>query len=206
MKLFKFSLILLTTLSLTNCASRYNNINPTSVKYVSQTEKNNIKLEYQYSLLEKKYAKKETKKGVKVVSFKITNNSDKDIVFGDDVTLNYANSEAVNVLQPEQTFKTLKQQTPLYLLYLLLTPLNFYTSTTNSYGVEEQTSSTPIGLVVGPGLAIGNMIQSGSANKKFKTELEQYNLNGQVIKQGESKYGLTGIKTFHHDALKLNVK
>ncbi|GAA4293014.1 hypothetical protein [Aestuariibaculum suncheonense] len=206
MKFIKITLFLFFGLSLTNCASRYQTINPTSVNYVSKTETKGIQLEYRYSLLERKYSKKEIKKGVKVVAFKITNHSDKDIIFGDNVTFKYTNGEAVQVLETEQTFKTLKQQSALYLLYLLLTPVNFYTSTTNSYGVEEQTSSTPIGLVLGPGIAAGNVIQASSANKKFKTELQNYDLNGTVIKPGETKHGLIGIKSFHHDTLKLNVE
>ncbi|MBD0830609.1 hypothetical protein [Aestuariibaculum sediminum] len=205
MNLFKSVLVVVTCLTLTNCASRYKPLNPSTVNYVSQTENKNLKLEYRYSLLEKKYAKKEIKKGVKLVALKVTNNSDKTIVFGQDATLNYANGTPVTILNTEETFKSLKQHSALYLLYLLLTPVNFYTYETNSYGVQETTSSTPVGLVLGPGIAAGNVILASSSNKKFKNELQQNEIIGMTIQPGETKFGLIGLKSFTYDSLKLKV-
>jgi hypothetical protein len=183
-------------------------IEPKTINYVSKNETNNVILEYKYGLLEKKYEKKEINKGVKLVAIKVTNNSNKDLVFGRDVSLNYLNGDEIHILENEKTFITLKQSTASYLWYLLLTPLNLYTSETisNSNGFQETTSSTPIGLVIGPGLTAGNMIAAGSANKKLKTELADYNIYGTTIKQGETKYGLIGIKTHSFDGLKLKMK
>ena len=110
------------------------------------------------------------------------------------------------VLENEKVFKTLKQSPASYLWYLLLTPVNFYTYETNSYGMQETTSSTPVGLILGPGIAGGNMIASSSANKKFKTEMLNYNINGALIKKGETKYGLIGIQSEFFEALKLIVE
>ena len=50
------------------------------------------------------------------------------------------------------------------------------------------------------------MIAAGSANKKFKNEMLTYNIYGTVIKKGETKYGLVGIKTSSYDALKLKIE
>lgn len=109
------------------------------------------------------------------------------------------------MLENNKVFSTLKQSPLTYLFYLLLTPLNLYTTETNSYGVQEQTSSTPIGLVIGPGLAIGNMIAAGNANGNFKKELMDYDLNGTLIKKGETKHGLIGIRTESFEALTLKI-
>ncbi|WP_417369111.1 hypothetical protein [Gelidibacter japonicus] len=206
MKIIKITLLFIAIATLTNCASGYKMIEPESIDYISTNETNYVKLEYKYDLLDKKYAKKELKKGVKLVAIKITNNSDTDVMFGKDATLTYENGSEIYVLENEKVFKTLKQSPASYLWYLLLTPLNFYTTETNSNGFQENTSSTPIGLVLGPGLAGGNMIVAGSANKKFKTEMLEYNINGTVIKKGETKFGLIGIKADSFESLKLKVE
>ena len=206
MKIIKITLLLTIALTLTTCASGYKMIEPQSINYISSNESDGVKLEYKYDLLDKKYEKKELKKGVKLVAVKITNNSAQDLMFGQDAKLTYENGTEVYVMENEKAFKTLKQSPASYLWYLLLTPVNFYTTETNSNGFQQETSSTPIGLVLGPGLAGGNMIAAGSANKKFKEEILEYNVNGTIIKNGETKYGLIGIKTDSFDALKLKAE
>lgn len=206
MRIIKITLLLITIASFTSCASGYKMIEPETINYISTNESDNVKLEYKYDLLHKKYAKKEEKKGVKLVAIKLTNNSGKDVMFGRDAKLTYENGTEVYVMENEKAFKTLKQSPASYLWYLLLTPVNLYTTDTNSNGFQEETSSTPIGLILGPGLAGGNMIAASSANKKFKEELLEYNVNGTIIKNGETKYGLIGINADSFDALKLKIE
>lgn len=205
MKIIKITLFIIIALTLTNCASGYKMIEPKAINYISTSESDGVKLEYKYGLLDKKYEKKELKKGVKLVAVKITNNSGKDLMFGRDAKLAYENGTKIYVMENERAFKTLKQSPASYLWYLLLTPMNLYTTTTSN-GFQQKTSSTPVGLVVGPGLAGGNMIAASSANKKFKEEMLEYNVNGTIIKNGETKYGLIGIKTNSFDALKLIIE
>ncbi len=206
MKMFKITLLLLSIILLTSCASGYKTIQPNTINYLSADVANDIKMEYKYDLLRKKYAKKEVKKGIKLVAIKITNDSDKDVMFGRDVKLTYENGKEIHIVENDLVFTTLKQSSASYLLYLLLTPLNLYTSKTSSNGIEETTSSFPVGLILGPGIAVGNMITASSANANFKSELLVYNINGSVIKAGESKYGLIGIRTDSYDALKIKVE
>lgn len=201
MRSIKITLLLISVIIVTSCASGYKMIEPKSINYVSRNENNGAKLEYKYDLLDKKYAKKEVKKGVKLVAVKITNESDRDLMFGREIKLTYENGKEIVAMENDKVFKSLKQSPASYLFYLLLTPLNLYTSSS-----DGDTSSTPIGLVIGPGLAGGNMIAAGSANKKFKTELLEYNINGTLIKKGETKYGLVGIKSDSFDALKIKVE
>lgn len=204
-KAYKFICFVTFLLVLSSCASGYKVIEPTSLSYLSSSETNNVKLEYKYNLLSKKYLKKELKKGVKLAAIKITNNSNRDYVFGKDLKLTYSSGGQVDLLQNSRAFHKLKQNTPIYLLYLLLTPMRFEVSqTTNGY--SEVTSSTPIGLLVGPGIAAGNMITAGSANKKFKTELEDFNLFNKTIKQGETKYGIIVINSNSSESLKLKIE
>ena len=205
MKIIKIILLFIAVSTLTNCASGYKMIEPQSINYVSTNETDNVKLEYKYDLLDKKYAKKELKKGVKLVAIKITNNSEKDLMFGRDAKLTYENGTEIYVMENEKVFTTLKQNSTSYLLYLLLTPVNLFI-TTGQNTINQETSTVPIGLILGPGLAGGNMIASGSANKMFKTEMLDYNINGTIIKKGETKFGLIGIKADSFDSLKLKVK
>ncbi|MEP1486887.1 MAG: hypothetical protein ABJK28_00510 [Algibacter sp.] len=202
MRRIKITLLCIAISTLTNCASGYKMISPKTINYVSSTETDGVKLEYKYDLLDKKYEKKELKKGLRLVAIKITNNSDKDLIFGKDTKLTYINGNEIEVMENTKAFNTIKQSTASYLFYLLLTPMNLYTTGTDG----QQTSSTPIGLVVGPGLTAGNMIAAGSANNKLKTEMLEYNINGTVIKKGETKYGLIGIKADSFDTLKLKIE
>jgi len=201
MRIIKITFLFIAIAFLTSCASGYKMIEPKTINYVSTNETDNVKLEYKYDLLNKKYAKKEVKKGVKLVAIKITNNSEKDITFGADVKLTYDNGGEIYVMENDKVFKTLKQSPASYLFYLLLTPMNFTTSSSNG-----NSSSAPLGLVVGPGLAFGNMIAAGSANKNFKTEMLEYYISGTSIKKGETKYGLIGIKSDSFDSLILKIE
>ena len=202
MRICKIALLFVTLVTLSSCASSYKMINPASLSYNSANESNGVLFEYKYGLLEKKYQKKELKKGVRLVAIKITNNSGRDLTFGGDAKLAFGNASEIQVLDNERVFKTLKQSAASYLWYLLLTPVSFQSTTADSYG-EKETNSTPIGLVIGPGLTASNMITVAISNKNFKQELLEYNINGTVIKDGETKYGLIGIQTENFDALKL---
>ncbi len=201
MKKSKAILLLALTTLISSCASGYKMIQPESIRYKSSHAIDKVVLDYKYNVLQKKYAKKEAKKGINLVAVKVTNYSDRDLTFGKDITLVYENGNMVPIIENEKVFKELKQSTASYLLYLLLTPLNINTSDDGG----GETSSTPIGLVIGPGLVGGNMIAAGSANKKFKEEILEYNLNGTVIKKKEIGYGLIGIRNDSYDALKLKV-
>lgn len=200
--MIKISSLLIFTMFLNSCASGYKKINPETINYVSKSIENNIVLEYKYDLLEKKYKKKETKNNIKLIAVKLTNNSEKEIVFGKDIRFSYENGNEVSLIETEKLFKTIKQSPASYLWYLLLTPMNLYTTGSNG----EQTSSTPIGLVVGPGLAGGNMIAASSANKNFKNELMQFDLNGRTIKKGETVYGLIGSNSNSYESIKIKAQ
>lgn len=138
------------------------------------------------------------------MAVKITNNSNEDLVFGKDVILTYDDGSKLYIMDNENVYSSLKQSPASYLWYLLLTPMNLYTNETQN-GFQTQTSSTPIGLVVGPGLAGGNMIAASSANKKFKQNLLDYNINGTTIKKGESVSGLIGIRSDDYNSIKIKV-
>ncbi len=209
-RLIKMSSLLVFALLLNSCASGYHKINPKSLYYSSKSEVSNIVLEYRYDLLEKKYKKKETNNEVKLVAIKITNNSDKDFVFGKDVKLVYDTTNEAYIMDTDKTYKTIKQSPASYLWYLLLSPLQFYSgteTTSNGYYTETKpANSFPIGLILGPGIAGGNMLAASNANENFKKELTEYDLNGKIIKKGETAYGLVGLYSKNYDAIKLKIQ
>ncbi|SFZ95233.1 hypothetical protein SAMN05428642_1184 [Flaviramulus basaltis] len=201
MKIIKIALFLLTIFTLSNCASSYKSINPKSINYISKSETENVKLEYKYNVLNKKYSKKELNQKISIVAIKITNNSEKDLLFGNNIKLIHENGNEISIMNTDKVFKSLKQNSATNLLYLLLTPLKFNVSATGS-----EPKSFPIGYVIGPGLAGGNMIISESANNKFKNEILEYKLNGTIIKKNETKYGLIGINSNSFESIKLKIE
>ena len=206
MKLLKIALLLTITLLLNSCASGYKMINPDKLNYNSKSEIQGVRLEYKYNILEKKYAKYESKKGIRLVALKIQNNSEKDLIFDEDLFLVDSRGNHISIYESTRTISLLKQKPASYLWYLLLTPINFYTYDTNSYGGQETTSSTPIGLILGPGLAAGNFITASSANKKLESEILKYDIIGRVIKKGETVHGLIGIISDNYESLNIKMK
>ncbi|GAA4278564.1 hypothetical protein [Aquimarina mytili] len=203
----KTNFLLLSLIILMNsCATGYVNINPKNQNYASSDEQNNVKIEYKYNVLKKKYAKKELKKNINVVAIKVTNNSDKDITFGNSMIITNNQGSKINMLENDEIFKPLKQNVATYFLYLLLTPINLFTTKTNEFGQQETTSSIPIGLVIGPGVTAINTITAGSANKKFKEEIKLHNLKGKTIKKGETVAGIIGIRSNNYNNLKISLK
>jgi hypothetical protein len=209
-KMIKNCSLVVFAILLNSCASGYKKINPETINYASKSIEGNILLEYKYDLLEKKYKKNETKNNVKLFAVKITNNSEKEVVFGRDFKLIYESGTEVRLIETENLFKKIKQSPASYLWYLLLSPTQFYsgtTTTSNGYYTETKpANSFPIGLVLGPGLAGGNMIAASTANTNFKNELMQFDLNGKTIKKGETVYGLIGIKSRRYDSIKIKMQ
>lgn len=208
MKNLKIITLILGVLFLNSCASGYKSINPAGLSYNSIKTEKQVSLEYKYDLLEKKYSKKEQKKDVRLVAVKITNNSDRDLVFGEDLRLTYENGSDLLVLERDKIFSSLKQKPATYLFYLLLTPLTLTVTTTNDqYGsTQTNSNSMPAGLILGPGLAGGNLYHSARANKKFKEDLMGNDLAGTRIARGQTVYGLIGIRADNYDALNFTIK
>ncbi len=191
---------------LTSCASWYKTIEPNSLNYVSKSTTESATLKYKYEVLKnKKYSKKEGKKGVKLVSIAITNHSESDLVFGENAILSYTDDTHALLLDKNEIYNNLKQQGAYHLFYLLFAPAQFQKSKTGN-GITTTENVFPIGLILAPALAGGNIAIASSANKKFQKELEAYDLLGKTIKKGETKYGLVGIRSSNFEELELEIK
>lgn len=206
MKFKKILVLSLLYLFFSSCASGYKNIYPSKFNYISNDKNEKVTFSYKYDILNKKYSKKEAKNDVKLVAVKVTNSSENKLIIGDNLELIYGDGNPLILLENKEIFKSLKQSPASYLWYLLLTPTQFYTTSTNSNGYTEQTSSFPIGIIIGPGIAGGNMLAASAANKKFKQDLLDYNLLGKKIKPGETVYGLLGIRSKIYNSIYIKLK
>ena len=191
------ALVILISLS---CASRYNLINPRSLNYVGTSEDSGVILQYKYDVLNsvrnKKYSKKEDKKGVQLVSVKVTNNSPDPVSFIDDVKI-YSGEKRILPMAPKLIHSQLKQNAAIYILYGLL-----WFTISNCEDGECDNIAIPIGLPIG----IGNIAYAASANKRFLQELEAYNLLNKTIAPGETVYGLVGVESTGFDPLTFEVE
>lgn len=206
MKLTNYFIIILIIQMFYGCASGYKNLEPSKINYISSDKNTEVTFSYKYDLLNKKHSKKEVKNNLKLIAVKVTNTSGKEITIGNDCTLMYDTGEEVMLMENKVIFSLLKQSPASYLWYLLFTPMQFYSTKTNTNGYTEQTSSFPIGVIIGPGLAAGNFFTASTANKKLKNDLSSYNLLGRKINHGETVFGILGIRSTNYNALQIKLK
>jgi hypothetical protein len=195
---------------ISSCASTYKSLRPTSSYFGNEEEVNGVKFSYKQGILaetrNKKYAKREVSKAVKVVSVKIVNNSNKNLIIGQNAKFYTGNSE-LRLIEPGTIHQQLKQGVPIYLLYLLLSPIQLTTgsSTINNNGTISSGNTTPIGLIIGPGVTIGNMAVAGSANQNFLRELNEFNLINKTIAPGQTVFGLIGVNDIGYNPVRFVV-
>ncbi|MFD1628719.1 hypothetical protein [Pseudopedobacter beijingensis] len=190
------TLAVFSVIFLASCAGGYNFIKPQQAVY-TEPDTGLLKLSYKYDVLRaagnKKYVKREINSNIRLVSLKITNNDSRSVKFLRDFAI-YSDHDFLNVIPLDVVHTQLKQRAPLYLLYLLLTPAKLYKTEMQTNGIAKNETIFPVGLIIGPGIALGNMIRANSANNKFKKELIEYNLFDREIKAGETVYFIIGIK------------
>jgi hypothetical protein len=182
-------LYLLLIVLFSSCAATYKGIKPAAIRYPAIDEA--ATFSYKYNVVKearnKKLAKKEEKKQIRIVAIQIYNNTGRTLRYGQNYRF-YAAGSVVPLIDPLTAAAALKQTVPTYLLYLLLTPMRLTVTAGN------KSSSTPIGYVIGPALALGNGAVAASANKRFKQELVNNSPLNRDIKAGETFYGLIAIR------------
>ncbi|MFT6149768.1 MAG: hypothetical protein ACJAUH_002462 [Saprospiraceae bacterium] len=180
----KVFLPFLVLLFVSGCASNYYPINLSALPSDRQGEINGINYGYSKNVLSKtgnkKYAKKEVKRGINVISVKIKNNTDYEISVKDDLIFRMGNKE-LEPLESVVVTDNIRQPAPLYALYGLL----FLNITRNNQGV-----SLPIGVPI----AIGNIAVASSANRKFREDFSIYNIRNEKIAPGETLSGLVAFR------------
>ncbi|MFD2247121.1 hypothetical protein [Pontibacter ruber] len=196
-----------TVVLLSSCASSYKAVTPENITYSAKSESNNVVLQYKHGVLaergNKKYVKKESRNFVQVVAVKLTNNSDQAINVSNDVKF-FSGENQFTPLDPNVAHARLKQGVPIYLLYLGFT-FTKITSTEMVNGQVTETGSFPIGVILGPGLTLFNMIRAGGANQQMLQNLERYNIANKQILPGETLHGLVVVPNSSYNPLNIKV-
>jgi len=184
-----------TTLLGSGCAASYTPIQPERIAtYQSSAVGTPVQFGYQYDALRqrgrnKKYVKKEQKKGYHVVAVRVTNTTAADINFSRDAVL-YSGDRAISPVAAPIAAQDMKQGVWIYLLYILLNPT--FTKTTSANGYITTSDETT--FYVGPFIAGGNILGASLANKNFRRDLETYDLTNRTIRPGETVYGLLSLR------------
>lgn len=196
------------TLLGSSCAGSYTAIRPDRIaSYQASPVGAPLQFNYQFDALRlhgrnKKYAKKEQKKGYHVVAVQVKNTTDAEINFSRDAVLYYGDRPVVPV-DARIAAKDMKQGVAIYLLYVLLNFNVGGTTTSNGY---QTTTSGGTYLPTGPFIAGGNMLGASLANNNFRRELEQYDLTNRVIRPGETVYGLLCLREAAVAPLRLELR
>jgi len=158
---------------------------------------------YRYDVLtyrvNKKYAKREPKKSIRLIAVKFENKSDKTLKIGENYNI-YAGQKQVFPIDPEIVHQELKQGSAIYLLYSLI----WFTKSECDplTGNCETTFIFPIGIPI----TVVNMVTAGTANKQFATDLLSYNLTKKEIAAGETAYAIIGIPDSQFQPLTIKLK
>ena len=196
-KLLKFfSCAIIVSLLITGCASGYHAINPPALNFTSTSGDSVIAVEYQTNLLTGKYLKREISSDVYLVAVKITNNSTHDISFTNNLKI-FSGEEEVMPIPLNRFYDATQQNPDKSLNFLFLAPLNVYSFSETTQGnqvTSQKNRFYPVGIIVAPALALGNMAGAKGANKKFKKELEENDISDRIIPAGHSEYGLIAVK------------
>jgi hypothetical protein len=187
---------------ISGCAASYKPINPSTLHYHSHDLQNDIKLSYKYDVLREKrnfkYAKKELKTGVKLIAVKVTNQSDETLNIGNDIAF-YSGDYRIFVMESAVIKETLKQSVPSYLPYLLLSFLTLEVTNGTS------TDTYPIGLFLGPGITIGNMLLASAANNDFLYELNRNTMMYLDVHPGETVYWIIGVRDMGYNPISIKM-
>jgi hypothetical protein len=189
------TLIVVLILLMPSCAVPYRNVKLETFNYPASVSEDGIKFSYTYDVLRasynNRYADKEMKQWMHLVAIQITNSSDSTIRLSRDYEL-YSENIKVLPMEEREIFHRLKQNVWPYYFYLFLTFATFdFTYTTPS---QIKTTSLPLGLALGPGITLLNVLKATTANLELNKDLQAMDLWNTEIPAGERVYGLIGLE------------
>ncbi|NVO84729.1 hypothetical protein [Hymenobacter terrestris] len=193
---------------LSSCAGSYHAIQPERITSYQSAAPAGAPVDfgYRYSALltngaNKKYVKKERKRGYQMVAVQLRNNTANELNFSRDLELTFGD-RPIQPVSSMQASEDLKQGVAIYLLYVLL---NFNVG--NYTTVNGQiTEDNRVFLPTGPFIAGGNMLGASGANKNMRNELARYDLTNKVLQPGETVYGIVALRETNVAPLKLTLR
>ncbi len=175
--------------------------NQKHMEYYRKFENNGFTGEYSFHVLEysqnNTYAKKAFKRGFQIISVKLTNETDRVLNLNSDVNFKL-NDQPLYPLKADQFSLHIKQ---LVLPHLLWTGLS-----AGAFFIDEDIKflRIPVALI-GPLVALNNIVQSNKANEKLVEYVNDNNLLSKTIKPGETLEGVLVVKSFTHGELKIEL-
>jgi len=199
----KLLVFILLSLLLLSCAAHFHRIDPSKIQYTNTNSIEGLNFSYRYNVLQEfnnnRYASKESRGLVKLVGVKITNTSGRDIIIRDDLQF-MQNDYPVEIISSKIMRNFIQQNSTIYLLYLLLSPLQLYVQD----GHEIKTF--PIGLIIGPSLAFFNIAGAHSANVNMEKNINDFDILSKTVKDGDTVYGFLCIQSSSYDPLGIKMK
>jgi hypothetical protein len=170
------------------------------LKDASVADTDGLEVNYKYGILRemgnKKYAKKESRRNIRVVALEVTNLTDAPINFKDDVEI-FSGDRQILLMEPEQIKHGIRQVAPLYLLWSL-----FWLTITKCENNDCSVIPLPVGVVIG----LTNMSMASGANRNLLYDLKRFDLQKKTIEPGETVFGLIGIEANSNEALEIRFK
>ncbi len=167
--LYIFSISIL----LTSCAHNFYNFGIYESNFGDSYLSDGLTFAYKYHILNEtsnpSYATKEASSPIKLLAVKITNRTARTIRISDDIIF-LKNNQIIQPSTSDLFLKNVEQNSPIYILYLALTPLKL------THATHTSIQSYPIGLILGPALAFGNIFTASNANSKLLNTINQYDV------------------------------
>lgn len=198
--------------SLMACASSYHPIERNGFDYASGVASPGVEFKYKLQALQGTgnpgYAARASNYGVDVTAVKIRNTGDRPIVVGEDVEY-LEEGKPIKPVPAKRAAGTINQGVGGSALWLLLMPINGFTSSTSCdgySGCETSTNIIPIGLIAGPVMALINLVRASTANTEMAKDLESGDLLGKTLQPGEEATGYLVFRRLEDRVLAARLK
>jgi hypothetical protein len=142
----------------------------------------------------KPYARKERKKGMKLIAVSIENNGEYPITLTkENFFIQTHSQKTIRIIDSELYAQTIRQFSEVFLLAYGIAGIGVIVEQQSNFGgtttTETSVTYNPIPLCIG----IGNAIFAGSSNKNQKTNLIENNIFNTPILPKTTLYGLVAI-------------
>jgi hypothetical protein len=193
------------------CASGFRPMRQDTYEYESPRDTTGVQVKYMYNVLGETgntlYSEKARSQGVDVVAVKVTNNTDRELDVKRDVDF-YVGGNQASPQRPEAALANVRQRTGLYAWWFLLALVNGKkTEVTCDFNrCDEDETFIPIGIIIGPAIALTNMGIASSANGAIIKEISDKDVSRRTLKPGESYEGYLVFENIGKAALTAKVR
>ena len=184
--------VLLSAVFLCSCAGFYHAVNPQTINFPQVSKEDKVPVSYRFDVLRdagnKKMAKKEIKRCMKVVAVKITNNTDSVINVQKDLEF-VSSNKSLELISPVDIQNQIRQSSEAYAFYFI-----------------GGLTLAPLDIAVFGGIGLGNILVASQANANLLKELTTYDIRNTNINPKESITGIIGYRSSYSDPIYVKLK